>query len=456
MPMHRLILACITLSMTTQIANAEELKFTARSRVIMPQKPDSFTTQEKPISWNPNKTAIIVCDVWDYHHCLNAVRRLEEFAPRMNDLVKHLRGKGVTVIHSPSDCMETYKDHPARKRAMEAPMAAKYPEKIKNWCSRIPAEEKGTYPIDQSDGGEDDDPKEHAEWAEKLKSLGRNPKLPWKAQSKLIEIIADNDFISDKGDEVWNILESRKIDNVILVGVHVNMCVLGRPFGLRQMARNGKNAILVRDMTDAMYNPDRWPYVDHLSGTDLIISHIEKYVCPTTTSDQFLGGKPFRYKNDKRASSLQASHKEPDAPANAPSKDWKNVVLQVTSGAKIPDSTVAWYRANIHLPGTWVTNPIKLNLAGITGSSKAWLNGQQLAGGPSSYQIPDSIVQQDDANLLVIRVEGSETLRAPALFGKNRLILHGRWQMRTGDDAAWANMPLPAKFGAATDIYYEP
>jgi hypothetical protein len=84
------------------------------------------------------------------------------------------------------------------------------------------------------------------------------------------------------------------------------------------------------------------------------------------------------------------------------------------------------------------------------------LNGQQLAGGPSSYQIPDSIVQQDDANLLVIRVEGSETLRAPALFGKNRLILHGRWQMRTGDDAAWANMPLPAKFGAATDIYYEP
>ena len=28
------------------------------------------------------------------------------------------------------------------------------------------------------------------------------------------------------------------------------MCVLGRPFGLRQMARLGKNTALVRDMTD--------------------------------------------------------------------------------------------------------------------------------------------------------------------------------------------------------------
>lgn len=28
------------------------------------------------------------------------------------------------------------------------------------------------------------------------------------------------------------------------------MCVLGRPFGLRQLARLGKNVSLVRDMTD--------------------------------------------------------------------------------------------------------------------------------------------------------------------------------------------------------------
>ena len=54
--------------------------------------------------------------------------------------------------------------------------------------------------------------------------------------------------------ENWNLLEARGIENVMILGVHTNMCVLGRPFGLRQMAHNGKNVVLVRDLTDTMYN----------------------------------------------------------------------------------------------------------------------------------------------------------------------------------------------------------
>lgn len=84
------------------------------------------------------------------------------------------------------------------------------------------------------------------------------------------------------------------------MGVHTNMCVLGRPFGLRQLVRNKKNVVLMRDMTDSMYNPKQWPYVDHFTGHDLVISHVERFVCPTITSDQILGGKPFQFKNDSR------------------------------------------------------------------------------------------------------------------------------------------------------------
>jgi hypothetical protein len=76
------------------------------------------------------------------------------------------------------------------------------------------------------------------------------------------------------------------------------MCVLGRPFGLRQMAKNGKNVVLMRDMTDTMYNPKRAPFVSHFKGTELIVEHIEKFVCPTITSDQMIGGKAFRFKGD--------------------------------------------------------------------------------------------------------------------------------------------------------------
>ena len=95
-------------------------------------------------------------------------------------------------------------------------------------------------------------------------------------------------------------MEQHGIDNVILLGVHTNMCVLGRPFGLRQLSKNGKNVVLMRDMTDSMYNPGSWPFVSHYEGTSRIIEHIEKYVCPTITSEQLIGGKPFQFEKDPR------------------------------------------------------------------------------------------------------------------------------------------------------------
>jgi len=42
------------------------------------------------------------------------------------------------------------------------------------------------------------------------------------------------------------------------------------------------------------------PFVSHFTGTDLIVEHIEKYVCPTITSTVFTGKPSFRFKNDKR------------------------------------------------------------------------------------------------------------------------------------------------------------
>ena len=251
-------------------------------------------------TWMAKQTAIIVCDVWDLHHCLNAVRRIEQFAPRLDHVLITARARGVTIIHSPSDCMPAYEEHPARKRAVAVPPATSLPKDIASWCSRIHSEEQALYPIDQSDGGEDDDPAEHAAWVAEMEAMGRNPGTPWKTQSKLITIDGKHDYISDRGDEVWNILEQRGIKNVILTGVHTNMCVLGRPFGLRQMARNGKRVVLMRDMTDTMYNPARWPYVSHFTGTDLVVAHVERYVCPTITSDQVIGGRPFRLPDDRR------------------------------------------------------------------------------------------------------------------------------------------------------------
>ena len=252
-----------------------------------------WTLQQIEEKWQPAETAIIVCDMWDAHHCLNAVRRETELAPRMEKVLQDARSRGVLIVHAPSSCMDPYKDHPARKRAMGLPTAKNLPADIKDWCKNIPSEK--TYPIDQTDGGEDDDLDEHKRWHEILAAKGVNPKSPWKSQISVLTIDADKDVISDSGVEIWNLLEMRGVKNVILMGVHTNMCVLGRPFGLRQMAKNGKKVVLMRDMTDTMYNPQRSPFVHHHGGTQLIIEHIEKFVCPTITSVDFVGGQPFKY-----------------------------------------------------------------------------------------------------------------------------------------------------------------
>ena len=289
--------ACLWLAAAfgaTASAAAPSLHLTLQKRVEAKPGGGEFRVTTTAEAWNPKQTTIIVCDMWDLHHCKNAVTREREMAPRMNDLLEQARAQGVFIIHAPSSCMKYYESHPARERAKAAPKAVTLPADIASWCRQIPTEEQGKYPIDQTDGGEDDDAVEHAAWAEELKAKGLNPRAPWTRQIDVLKIY-DHDAISDSGVEVWNLLEQRGIANVILVGVHVNMCVAGRPFGLRQMAKNGKRAVLMRDMTDSMYNPARWPFVDHFRGTELFIEHLEKFVCPTITSDQILGGKPFIY-----------------------------------------------------------------------------------------------------------------------------------------------------------------
>jgi nicotinamidase-related amidase len=293
-----LLPACLFVLLPTVEAGEKNLDLTLRRRIAAKTPAgEVYQAVDAKQKWSPKQTAIIVCDMWDTHHCYNAVQRVNEIAPRMNEVLEKSRALGVLIIHAPSSCMEPYKDHPGRKNAKDAPIARNLPKDIGVWCHMIPSEEKGKYPIDQKDGGCDSDPIEQEKHQQALIKMGRNPGSPWKSQIAVLKM-HDNDIISDSGTEIWNVLEARGINNVIVLGVHTNMCVLGRPFGLRQLAKNGKNVVLMRDMTDTMYNPKSRPYVNHYKGTELIVEHIEKFVCPTITSDQIVGGKTFRFKAD--------------------------------------------------------------------------------------------------------------------------------------------------------------
>ena len=121
-------------TITTNL-QAETLNLTLRNSV---RSVHSWQKAE----WNPNEVAIVICDMWDSHHSVTAVRRVNEFAPRLNEVIKSLRKSGATIIHSPSDCMPKYKDHDARKRALAIPVALDLPKEISSWCHRIPGRGK--------------------------------------------------------------------------------------------------------------------------------------------------------------------------------------------------------------------------------------------------------------------------------------------------------------------------
>ncbi len=258
---------------------------------------DQWQIRRRAIDWNPRETCVVVCDMWDSHHSKYAALRCAELAPRMNEVIKNLRARGCFVIHCPSDTMEFYKDYPGRKLAQAAkPVETKIP--LERWC-RINADREGPLPIDDSDGGDDTPVDEQAEWQLDLKEVGLNPGRPWTRQIATIEI-HDGDAITDSA-EAYYLMHARGIKNVIVMGVHTNMCVLGRPFSIRQMVYQDQNVLLVRDMTDAMYNPAKRPQVNHFRGKELVVEHIERHWCPTITSADVLGdSKTFVHATDRR------------------------------------------------------------------------------------------------------------------------------------------------------------
>lgn len=257
---------------------AEVVKVEARSR------PNGRARHES-VALDPKGTAMVICDMWDQHWCKGATERVGEMAPRMNEAVEAARRRGVFIIHAPSETMEFYKDTPQRKRALNAPMA-KAPTEIGRW-RRLDKEKEPPLPIDDSDGGCDDIPK-----------CKGGPPYPWKRQIATITV-APEDAVSDSGQEVYNLLQQHGLTNVIVMGVHANMCVLGRSFAIRQMVANGKNVFLMRDMTDTMYCSRMRPFTNHFRGTDLVVEHIERYWCPSITSTAFTGKPEFRFKEDR-------------------------------------------------------------------------------------------------------------------------------------------------------------
>ena len=244
--------------------NAKTIRLRLRTRV----EPFKGSGRWEEVHFEKNlsvpETAILICDMWDKHWCRGASERCEILARRMAPLAERARAHGIQIIHAPSDTMEFYKDYPQRMRILELPRAEPPP----SLGLSDPA-----LPIDDSDGGCD--------------TPGDKVYKAWTRQNAVIPIAGD-DAISDNGKEIYSLLHARGIKTLLVMGVHTNMCILNRSFAIRSFTRRGLDIVLLRDLTDSLYNPALRPYVSHDQGTELIIGYIEKFWCPSVSSTEIM------------------------------------------------------------------------------------------------------------------------------------------------------------------------
>jgi nicotinamidase-related amidase len=235
-------------------------RLTARRHLRRETGFHGWQAQEQVVSWQSAETALIIVDMWDRHWSKGATGRVGMLAPHIDEIACAIRKQGGHVIHAPSDVTDAYKDHPARVNAQSAPFCA-MPDLLGHPDPRLP--------IDDSDGGSDTG--EPSWWK------------AWSCQHRAIAIEPE-DTLSDDMQEIYNVLQQRSVRHVMYAGVHLNMCVLNRPFGMKRTIRLGYDVVLVRDATDTMYNPYMPPYVSHDEGTQLVVRYVEQFWCPTIHS----------------------------------------------------------------------------------------------------------------------------------------------------------------------------
>lgn len=205
------------------------------------------------------ETAILICDMWDKHWCAGASHRVDALAKKMAPVIDLARSHRVQIVHAPSEVTEFYKNTP--QRASIARIAkAELPPSLGLTDPALP--------IDDSRGGCD---------------TGGAFFKAWTRENPTLRITGD-DVVSDNGAEVYSFLRQKGIRNLLVMGVHTNMCVLNRSFAIRQMTNWGIHCVLVRDLTDTMYDPKDRPFVSHDQGTELVVEHIEKYWGPSMLS----------------------------------------------------------------------------------------------------------------------------------------------------------------------------
>ena len=205
---------------------------------------------------DPQKVGVVAVDVWNFHWCKTATMRVDAIVPRLNQALNEARAMGMQVMLCPSDVVDNYAGYPQREAVFGLPRVP-VPQVMEVTCPPVP-----------DAGG---------------CACGRERcavNYGWDGMHPALEIGPD-DLMPDTQAEVYAICRKRGLTHLIYVGFHTQVCLLGKPMGLKAMKAAGLKCVLARDMTDAHpgYDPSR-AFTPDLN-TSQVVEHFEKHLSPT-------------------------------------------------------------------------------------------------------------------------------------------------------------------------------
>jgi len=216
-------------------------------------------------SIDAKKVAIIVMDTWDYHWCRSWRNRAASLIPRMNKTLEGARKLGITILFSPTNAMRDMHNTRQRKATLQLPFH-QIPESLNLL-------EEGASPFLS---GNCECGYGHACFVTHNVN-NQHPQL----------VMSDEDFIAVTLQEAYNVLAEKGITHVILAGFATNVCVWGKPAGLKNLLNAGFQCAIASDLTEAItqYAEDVFNPTD---GTLQSLALIEQKFAPTILMEELL------------------------------------------------------------------------------------------------------------------------------------------------------------------------
>ena len=247
----RTFLLLTSAAVATCTLRAAEIELTLQTR-----DPATGKIVLTPERVDPKRVGVIAVDVWNFHWCKTATMRVDAIVPRMNRALDAARALGMTVMLCPSDVVDNYVGYPQREVVFALPKVP-VPSVVNVTCPPVP------------DAGGCACGRERC--AVNYGWDGMHPALH----------IGKADLMPDTQAEVYAICAKHGLTHLIYVGFHTQVCLLGKPMGLKAMKSAGLRCVLARDMTDAHpgYDPSR-NFTPDLN-TEQVVEHFEKHLSPT-------------------------------------------------------------------------------------------------------------------------------------------------------------------------------